>query len=113
MPRENRSSDCAPEMVRPLEQLFVANREERSAQRRKHRQLIVRPLDRGEGGANRLDFFALVERAPADEHVRDAARLERLDVGPRDVGLPAHEAAEQEADVLGRDLDGRLRRSVR
>jgi hypothetical protein len=43
-----------------------------------------------------------VEGAPADEHVRDAARLERLDVRPRDVGLPADEAAEEQADVLGR-----------
>ncbi len=97
----------AAEAVRPLEQLFVADREERSAQRRKHRQLIVGPLDRGERGAHRLDLFALVERAAADEHVRDAARLERLDVGPRDVGLPADEPPEQQADVLGRDLDGR------
>ena len=96
----------ASEMVRPLEQLLIPNREERSTQRRKHRQLIVRPLDRGKGGANGLDFLALMERAPADEHVRDAARLERLDVRARDVGLPAHETPEQETDVLGRDLDG-------
>ena len=67
-------------MVRPLEQLLVADREERAAQRREHRQLVVRPLDRGERGADGLDLFALVERLAADEHVRDAARLERLDV---------------------------------
>ncbi len=97
----------APEMMRPLEQLLVADREERAAQRRKHRQLVVGPLDRRERGAQRLDLLALVERAAADEHVRDAARLERLDVGARDVGLPAHEAPEEQADVLGRDLDGR------
>ncbi len=96
----------APEVVRPLEQLLIPNREERSTQRRKHRQLIVWPLDRGEGGANSLDFFAFVERAPADEHVRNAACLERLDVRARDVGLPAHEPTEEETDVLGRDLDG-------
>ena len=92
----------AAEMVRPLEQLLVPNRKERSTQRRKHRQLIVRPLDRGERGAQGLDLFALVERAPADQDVRDAARLERLDVGARDVGLPADEAPEQQADVLCR-----------
>ena len=94
---------AAAEMMRPLEQLFIADREERAAQRRKHRQLIVGPLDRGQGGAKRLDLFALVKGAPADEHVRDAARLERLDVGTRDVGLPAHKTPEQQADVLGRD----------
>ena len=98
---------AASEMVRPLEQLFIADGEEWTAQRRKDRQLVVRPLDGGQRGANRLDFLALVERSPADEHVRDPARLERLDVGTRDVGLPAHEAAKQQADVLGRDLDRR------
>ena len=92
-------------MMRPLEQLLVANREERASQRREHRQLVVRPLDRGQRGADGFDFLALVKRSAADEHVRDAARLERLDVGARDVGLPAHETAEQKADVLRRDLD--------
>ena len=93
--------------MRPLEQLLVTNREEWAAQRRKHRQFIVRPLDGGERGAQGLDFLALVERSPADEHVGYAASLERLDVGTRHVGLPAHEAPEQQADVLGRDVDRR------
>ena len=55
----------------------------------------------------RLDLLSFVKRAPANKHVRDAARLERLHVWPRDVGLPAHETAKQQTDVLGRDLDRR------
>ena len=95
---------AASEAVRPFEQLFVADREEWAAQRRKHRQLIVGPLDGRQRGAQRLDFFALVEGATANEHVRNAARFEGLDVGPRDVGLPADEAPEEQTDVFGRRL---------
>ena len=62
----------------PLEQLLVTNREQRSAQRRKHRQLVVRPLDRRERGADRFDFLAIVKCLAADEHMMDAARFERL-----------------------------------
>ena len=36
----------------PFEQLLVADREQRAAQRREHRQLVVRPLDRRERGAD-------------------------------------------------------------
>ena len=71
---------AASEVVRPFEQFFVADCEEWAAQRRKHRQLIVRPLDGRQRGAQRLDFFALVEGASANEHVRNAARFERLDL---------------------------------
>ena len=77
------------EAMHPLEQRLVADREQRPAQRREHRQLVVRPLDRGERGADRLDLLAIVKRAAADQHVRDAARLERLDVRPRHVVLPS------------------------
>ena len=72
----------AAEAVGPVEQVLVRDREERSTQRREHRQLVVRPLDRGERRADRLDLFTLVKGASADQHVRDAARLERLDVRP-------------------------------
>ena len=44
-------------------------------------------------------------KAPAHEHVRNAARLERLDVGPRHVRLPADETPEEQADVLGAHRD--------
>jgi len=91
---------AAPEVVCPLEQLFIANREKWPPQRRKHRQLIVWPLDRCQRGAQRLDLFAFVERAATDEDVRNAARFERLDIRPRDVGLPAHEAPEEQTDML-------------
>ena len=59
------------ESMRPFEQRLVADGEERPAQRREHRQLVVRPLDRGQRRADRLDFLALVKRLAADEHVRD------------------------------------------
>ena len=82
-----------------LEQRLVVDREERAAQRREHRQLVVGPLDRRERRAHRLDLLAIVERLAADEQVRHAARLERLDVRPRHVVAEVEEAAEQEADV--------------
>src|SRR5262245_17179020 len=89
------------EAMRPLHQLFIANREERTPQRREHRQLIVGPFDCGKRRANRLDLLALVEGLAADEDVRNAACLERLDVAARHVRLPADEAAEQQTDMFG------------
>ena len=62
------------------EQRLVVDREQRAAQRREHRQLVVGPLDRRQRGANRLDLLAVVKRLAADEQVRHAARLERVDV---------------------------------
>ena len=69
-----------PELMAIFEQLLIADREQRSPQRRKHRQLIVWPLDGGERGAQRLDFAAIVKRPAADEQMRDAARFERAHV---------------------------------
>ena len=100
----------APARAAILEQRVVADREQRAAHRAEHRQLVVRPLDRGERRAHRLDLFAIVERLAADEQVRHAARLERLHVGPRHVLHVAAalvvdarvEAAEQQADVARR-----------
>ena len=111
-----RMQDVAPEpsvpvraeVMHPLEQRFVADREQGPAQRRKHRQLVVRPFNRRQRGADRLDFLALVERASADQHVRDPPRFERLDVWARDVVLPADEAAKKQADMLRGDGDRRL-----
>src|SRR3990170_8612805 len=97
----------ASEAMRPLEELFIPNREERTAQRCKDRKLVVRPLDRGEGGANGLDFLALVKSLAPDEDVRDPTRLEGLDVRARNVRFPTHEATKQQADVLGCDFDRR------
>ena len=102
-----------PEPLLPVEQLLVADREQRAAQRRKHRQLVVRPLDRRERGAEGLDFFAVVERLAADQHVLHAARLERLHVRQRHVVAEAEEAAEQDADVPRRDAAPACRRSAR
>ena len=63
-----------------LEQMLVVDREQRSLQRREHRQLVVGPFDRGQRRADRLDFFAAVKRLAADEQMRNAARLDRVDV---------------------------------
>src|SRR5204862_6962241 len=89
----------AAEAVPPLEQLLVADGKQRAAQRGKHRQLVVRPLDRRERRADRLDLLAVVERLAADEHVRHAARLECAHVRLGDVLAEAAAAAEQDADV--------------
>ena len=87
----------------PGQHVFFGNGEERSAQRREHRQRIVGPLDRRERRAQRIDLLALVEGLAADEQVRHAARLERLHVGARHVGRVVDEAAEQQTHVAGRD----------
>ena len=86
-----------------LEQLFFADREQRTMQRGIDRQLVLGPLDRGQRGANRIDLLALVEGLAADQQVRNAARLERLDVLARDVLAEVQEAPEQQADVTGDD----------
>ena len=98
----------AAEMMRPFEQLFIADREKRAAQRRKHGQLIVGPLDGRQRRPERLDFLALVKGAAANEHVWNSTRLERFDVGTRDIRLPAHESPEEETDVLCRHPDGSI-----
>ena len=82
-----------------LEQLLIANREQRAAQSREDRELIVRPLDRHQRRAQRFDFVAIVERLAANQEMFDAARLERFDVRPCDVLTEADEAAKQDADV--------------
>ena len=64
------------------EQRFVVDCEQRAPKRREHRHVVVGPFDRRECRAHRLDFFAVVERLPAHEKVRHAARLERFDVSP-------------------------------
>ena len=87
------------EAVAELEQRLVVDREERSLQRREDRQLVVGPFDRGERRANRLDLFAVVESAAADEQVRQPARLDRVDVAAGQVLAEADEAAEQDRDV--------------
>src|SRR5689334_11678689 len=90
------------EMAEPiaiLEQLFVADRKQGSPQRRKHRQLIVWPLDGCQRGAQRLDFSAVVERPAAHKQMRDAARLERANVRPRHVLPEADEPAEQQTNM--------------
>src|ERR671911_2683734 len=93
------------ELVAIFEQLFIPNREQRTPQRREHRQLIVGPLDRRKRGAQRFDFAAIMKRTAADEQMRDTARFERSHVRPRHVLSEADEAAEQQADVSGLDWD--------
>ena len=87
------------EPVPELEQLLVVDREQRAFQRREHRQLVVGPLDRGERGADRLDLLAAVKRLAADEQVRNAARLDGVDVRARHVLAEADEPPEQHRDV--------------
>ncbi len=82
-----------------LQQLFVADRKQRTPQRCKYRQLVFRPLDGGQRGAQGLDLRAIMKRAAAHQQMGNPARFERLDVGPRHVFLEANEPAEQQADM--------------
>src|SRR2546425_744723 len=89
----------APETMAVVEQLFVADREERSPQRRENGKFVVRPFDRRQRGAQRLDLGAVVKRAAANEQVRNAARFERLHIAAGHVFVVADEPAEQQADM--------------
>ncbi len=89
-----------------FEQLLFTDGEQRSVQRRIHRQFVFGPFDRRQRRANRIHFLALVERLAADEQVRNAARFELVDVIARDVVAEMHEAAEQQADVTGARSSG-------
>src|SRR6185436_3674671 len=93
----------AADALLPLEQLLVTDRKQRASQCREHRQLVVRPLDRRERGAERLDFLAVVKRLAANENVAHATRFERADVGLRHVFAETEEASEQNADVARLD----------
>src|SRR2546427_11141108 len=84
-------------------QLLVADGEERTLERRVHGELVVGPLDGRERRAQALDLLAQVERAAADQQMRNPARLERLDIGARDVVAERREAPEEQADVARRD----------
>src|SRR4051812_608057 len=97
----------------PLEQLLIPDGKECPAQRREHRQFVVGPFDGGERGANALHLFAIVEGLAPDEHMRDAPRLESLQVALRHVFAETEKASKQDADVLGRDLDGHVARPLR
>src|SRR5262245_26750373 len=88
-----------------LEQRLVAHREQWPAQGAIDGQLVIRPLDGGERGAQTLDLLPLMERLAADQHVRDAPRLERLDIRLGDVGAPLRDAAKEQADVARRHRD--------
>ena len=87
------------EPVPELEQMLVVHGEQRTLQRREHRQLVVGPFDGGERRPNRLDFLAAVERLAADQQMRNPARLDGVDVRPRHVVAEADEAPEQHGDV--------------
>jgi hypothetical protein len=43
------------------EQILVVKREQRAAQRRVHRELVIRPLDRAQRVARRFDLLAFVK----------------------------------------------------
>ena len=87
----------------PDQELRVREAEEWPAQGRVDRELVVGPLDGAQRVAHGLDLLALVVRAPAHQHVRQAPRLERAHHRTRDVGAEALEAAKQQADVPGLD----------
>src|SRR6185436_8138475 len=82
---------------------IVAEAEKWPSQSGVHAELVVRPFDcmkrRAQGG----DLFAVVETAPADQHVPDAARLERSHVRMCKVLAERLKAPKQQTDVTRRD----------
>src|SRR6185369_7374634 len=84
-----------------LKQYLVVDRKQRTAQGSKHRELIVWPLDRCQGGPQRLDFVAFVVGPAADQHVRYAASFQRLRVRSGRVVAVVVKTPEKNADVMG------------
>ena len=91
-----------------VEKLFVVDREQRSLQRREHRQLIVRPFDGCERGADGFNFLPSVERLAADQQVRNPTGLDGFDVRARHVSVVARETPEQYRNVLRPNRDAAL-----
>ena len=85
-----------------LQELLVPDGEERPAQRCEDGQLVVRPLDGGQRGAQRLHLLAVVERASAHQQMTDAARLPALPRTGR-VTSPANAAVETPEEKGTRD----------
>jgi hypothetical protein len=90
------------------EERLVAHGKERPVQGGEDRELVVRPLHRGERGAQGQDLLAIVEGPPADEKVRDPSGVQGLRVGAGRVLAEAHELAEEEADVARPHRDSLL-----
>ena len=86
-------------MLPENEESLIANREKWTSKRREHLQIIVGPLDCGEGVSKRDDFFAIVKGAPTDKNVRNSSQLYRSDIGSRDIGTEIAELAEENRNV--------------
>ena len=112
-----RSGCSAPMASWKASERRVGQGEERPAERGEHRQLVLRPLDRRERVADRLDLLAAVEascRRPADA---GSARLERADVAsrrcPRGTSGSAGRAGRRAAAPMGHRRRGRSRSVTR
>jgi hypothetical protein len=88
------------------EKRLVAEREERSSERRENLQFVVGPLDRRHGVAERDDLLSVMEGPPTDEDVRYATSFQRTDIGPRHIGSEILETAEKKSYVPRLDRDG-------
>ena len=84
------------------EQALVPQTEERPPESREHRELVVRPLDRGERHPHRFDLLALMEPSAPDENVGDVEGGKGIHVRLGDRPPEALEPAKQETDVRGR-----------
>src|ERR1700737_5434920 len=84
-----------------LEQPFIVDRKQRPLERSEYRQLIVRPLNRGESGADGLHFLAVVEGPAAYEQMRNPPRFDRIDVRACHVVAEVDETTEEQRDVAG------------
>ena len=101
-----RERAVAIDLLPKHEQRLIAQREEGSAQRRKDLELVIGPLDRGDGVAQRDDLFAIMERTSPDQDVGYAPRFQRTNIGSRDVCAEIAEAAEENCDMPWPDRDG-------
>ena len=61
------------DFVTEAQQQVVGEREQRTFERGEERQLVFRPLDGGQRGAQRFHFLAIVERFRPNQQVRDVA----------------------------------------
>jgi hypothetical protein len=96
-------------------QILVGDAEQRTAQGRKHGELVIGPLDGGQGDAHGLDLFALIETASAHQNVRNVPGGKLIHVRLSDAVASSSETTEEKADVRranGPRLIGSARRDL-
>ena len=94
-----------PNCIFEVEQRIVEHREEAAAQHREDAELVVRPFDGAQGGAQRADFLATMKTFRAHQQVGNAARFQAAHIFLRQVGTVIGEAPEEDTDMFRADAD--------